>query len=72
VTTEDYEHSHALVESAAGTKWSVQGNAIPLGHRFLTSISCTGAHTCTAVGNIVTKPHNPLPLAEQERPTAGA
>ncbi len=55
-----------LAENWNGTRWSVESTPTPTGWRSsnLTSVSCTSATTCTAVGGYVPPNEPPMALAE--------
>jgi hypothetical protein len=56
-----------LAETWNGTSWSIQKTATPTGthESYLTSVSCTTAEACTAVGNYRNSAGNVVTLAER-------
>jgi hypothetical protein len=67
-TATTYRGWHALADFLNGGHWSVQATAIPHDHKLFSSISCTAARTCTAVGTAITTrdSRGDQPLAEGE------
>jgi hypothetical protein len=61
--------SRALAEYWDGSAWALEPTATPAGNKMLAAVTCTSAHTCTAVGvapNIQKGSNKDLPLAERE------